>query len=174
MDLLAGRGQDDLLPELAQQDGPGGQLAVVGDDPDDVADGRVGIGAEEQVGRGQVEEVQGVRLEHLAVVHQPAHLFGRRGEALGRDAGDGVHGLGRGQVVADRADAAEALHEHGRLPVGAALDEALEAAELDDVQPGLGHRVAVVQVDGDLAVALNAGDGFDGDLACHDVLLSRT
>ena len=45
---------------------------------DDVADGRVGVEAEQQVGRDQVEEVQGVRLEHLPVVHQPAHLLGRR------------------------------------------------------------------------------------------------
>ena len=48
-----------------------------------------------------------------------------------------VHGLGRGQVVADRADAAQPLHEHRDLPVGAALDEPLEAAELDDVQARL-------------------------------------
>jgi hypothetical protein len=37
--------------------------------------------------------------------------------------------------MADRADAAQALHHHRHLPVGPALDEDLEAAELDDVQP---------------------------------------
>jgi hypothetical protein len=40
-------------------------------------------------------------------------------------------------VVAHRADAAQALHHHRQLPEGPALDEALEAAELDDVQPRL-------------------------------------
>ena len=47
-------------------------------------------------------------------------------------------GLGRGQVVADRADAAQPLDEDRDLPVGMALDEALEAAELDDVEARLG------------------------------------
>ena len=81
-------------------------------------------------------------------------------------ADDDVHGLGRGQVVADRADAAEPLDEDRGLPVGPALDEALEAAELDDVEAGLGHLAGVVELDGDLAVALDPGDRFDGDLSC--------
>ena len=86
-------------------------------------------------GRDQVEEVQRVRLEHLAVVHEPAHLLGRGRELLAAD--DPVHRLGGGEVVADRADAAEPLDEHGHFPEGPALDEPLEAAELDDVQPRL-------------------------------------
>ena len=80
-----------------------------------------------------------VRLEDLPVVHQPAHLLGRRRQLLAAD--DAVHRLGRGQVVADRADAAQPLHQDRHLPERAALDEALEAAELDDVQPGL-HDLA--------------------------------
>jgi hypothetical protein len=40
-------------------------------------------------------------------------------------------------VVAHRADAAEALDDDRQLPERAALDEALEASELDDVQPRL-------------------------------------
>ena len=86
-------------------------------------------------GEHEVEEVQGVRLEDLPVVHQPAHLLGRRRELLAAD--DAVHRLGRRQVVADRADAAQPLHQDRHLPEGPALDEALEAAELDDVQAGL-------------------------------------
>ena len=53
----------------------------------------VGVEAEQQVGRGQVEEVQRVGLEDLPVVHQPAHLLGGRRELLAAD--DPVHGLGR-------------------------------------------------------------------------------
>ena len=172
VDLLAGRGQDDLLAELAQEDGPGGQVLVEGDDADDVPDGRVGVHAQEEVGRGEVEEVQGVGLEHLPVVHQAPHLLRRRGELARPGADDDVHGLGRGQVVADRADAAEPLDEDRGLPVGPALDEALEAAELDDVEAGLGHLAGVVQPDGDLAVAFDPGDGFDRDLSTHGRSLS--
>jgi hypothetical protein len=82
------------------------------------------------------------------------------------------------QVVADRADAAQALHDDGHSQYRPALDEPLEAAELHDVQPRLVDLVvAVVQVDGHLAVPLDAGhrlDDFDqlGSPCCG--LLSRT
>ena len=132
----------------------------------------IGVHAQEEVGRGEVEEVQGVGLEHLAVVHEPPHLLGRRGQLARPGADDDVHGLGRGQMVADRADAAEPLDEDRGLPVGPALDEALEAAELDDVETGLGHLAGVVQPDGDLAVAFDPGDGFDRDLSSHGRSLS--
>ena len=145
-----------------------------GGDADDVADGRVGVHAQEEVGRGEVEEVQGVGLEHLAVVHQAAHLLRRRGQLARPGADDDVHGLGRGQVVADRADAAEPLDEDGGLPVGAALDEALEAAELDDVETGLDDLAGVVQPDGDLAVALDAGDGFDRYFLTHGLSILQS
>ena len=49
-----------------------------GDDADDVALGDVGVEAEQQVGRGQMEEMQRVRLQDLAVVHQAADLLGGR------------------------------------------------------------------------------------------------
>jgi hypothetical protein len=70
------------------------------------------------------------------------------------------------EVVAHRADAAEPLHRDRHLPVRPALDEALEAAELDDVQPGLLHLAALVEQDRDLAVTLDTGDRFDHDAAC--------
>ncbi len=154
-------------PNLRRRTALRRQLLVEADDADDVPHGRVGVHAQEEVGRGEMEEVQGVGLEHLAVVHQAAHLLGRRRELARPGADDDVHGLGRGQVVADRADAAEPLDEDRGLPVGAALDEALEAAELDDVEAGLGHLAGVVEADGDLAVAFDPGDGFDGDLSTH-------
>jgi hypothetical protein len=112
-----------------------------------------------------VEEMQGVRLEHLAVVHKPPHLLGRRREPLGADARDDVHRLGGSQVMAHRADAAEPLDEDRSFPVGAALDEPLEAAELDDVEARADDLAIVVELDSDLPVALDAGDGFYGDLS---------
>jgi hypothetical protein len=70
-------------------------------------------------------------------------------------------------VVADRADAAEPLDEDGGLPVGAALDEALEAAEFDDMEPGLLDLPGVIEMDGDLPVAFDPGHGLDRDLSGH-------
>ncbi len=60
--------------------------------------------------------------------------------------------------MADRTDAAEPLHGDRHLPVGPALDESLEAAKLDDVQPRLLHVIVFVEQNADLAVSFDAGD----------------
>ncbi len=101
------------------------------------------------------------------------HLAGAKAMdmVVGADAGNDVHRLGGRQVVAHRADAAEPLDEDRRLPVGAALDEPLETAELDDVEPRAGDLALVVELDGDLPVALDSGDGLYGDLSSHDAVL---
>jgi hypothetical protein len=160
-----------LLAELAEHDPLDRQVPVLEDDADDVPDGRIGVHAEEKVRRSEVEEMEGMRLEHLAVMHETAHLLGRRREPFGPGADDDVHGLGSGQVVAHGTDAAEPLDEHRSLPVGTSLDKPLEAAELHDVEPRLGDLSPVVKVDGDLSVAFDARDGFDGYLSSHGVVL---
>jgi hypothetical protein len=66
-------------------------------------------------------------------------------------------------VVADRADAAQALHDHRHLPHQPAADEAFKAAELDDMQPRLVDLVVAVEVDRHLAMAFHAGDRRDLD-----------
>jgi hypothetical protein len=124
---------------------------------------RRGVEAEQQVWRRQVEEVQGVRLQDLAVVHEPPDPIGGRGQR-GR-ADHRVEGLGGGQVVADRADPAQPLHHHRHLPVRPPDDEPLEAAELDDVQPHLMDAVSVVEEDRHLAVALDPRHRLDHDAA---------
>jgi prolyl-tRNA editing enzyme YbaK/EbsC (Cys-tRNA(Pro) deacylase) len=68
-------------------------------------------------------------------------------------------------MVRHRADAAQPLHHHRHLPVRAAADEGLEAAELDDVQPRLAHAVVLVEQQRHLAVALHARQRVDGDAA---------
>ncbi len=80
-------------------------------------------------------------------------------------AGDQVHGLDRGEVMADRTDAAQALHRDRDLPIGAALDENFKTAKLDDVQTDLMDLVVGVEEQRDLAVALDPCDGVDGDAA---------
>ena len=125
----------------------------------------LGTEAEQQVGRGQVEEMQRVRLQDLAVVHQPAQFLGGRRQPRCHRADDLVQRLGRGQVMRHRADAAQALHHHRHFPIRPALDEFFEAAEFDDVQAHLMHLVVLVEQDRDLAVAFDARDRVDGDAA---------
>ena len=110
-----------------------------------------------------MEEVQGVGLQCLTQVHQAAQFLRGRCELI--DADELVDCLGGSQMVADRTDAAEALHEHRQLPVGPALDEALEATEFDDMQPRLLDAVLLVHQQCDLAVALDARDRIDHDAA---------
>ena len=110
-----------------------------------------------EVGQKPGEEVQGVRLEELPVVHEPAHLLGRGGELLTAD--EPVDRLGGAEVVAHGADAAEPLDGHGHLPEHTALDEPLEAPELDDVEPGLGNIIVFVEQQRHLPVPFDTGDG---------------
>ena len=70
-------------------------------------------------------------------------------------------------MVTDKADSADPLHQHRRLPEWVALNELLEAAELDDMQPGVDDIAVVVEVHGHLPVALDAGDGVDDQLSTH-------
>ena len=156
---LAPQPLDDLLAEAAQADRFEGELRVGGDDAEDVADGRVGIEAQDEVRAGQVEEVHPVGLHHLRHVQKLPQQH-RRPRQFHPD--DGVAGLGGGQVMADRADPADALGDLGHLEVGAAFAELFQAAELVHVQEGRLDLAPVVEVDRDAGVALDAGDGFNG------------
>ncbi len=163
VDALAADAADDLLAEFAQLHAFQARFgkARIAQHTDDIAVGGVILEAEQQIGRGQVKEMQGVGLQSLAQMHQPAQLLGRRGELVHAD--QLVHGLGGGEVVAHRADAAQALHQHRQLPVRTALDETLEAPEFDDVQAGLLDAVVFVQQQADLAVAFHPGHRVDDD-----------
>ena len=86
-------------------------------------------------------------------------------EAVIRAPQHAVKSLGRCQLVRHRTDAAQALHNLRNFPIGPALDELLEAAELDDVQPRLLHAVLLVEQQGHLAMAFDARDRVDGDPA---------
>ena len=68
----------------------------------------------------------------------------------------------------DRADAADARHEAGHLVERAALREFLEAAHLGYVEVCVFNFARGVELDRDFAVALEAGDGVDGDGLAHD------
>ena len=131
VDALAGQPLDDLLAELPQPDAVARELRVGRDHAEDVARGRVGVHAEQQVGRGQVEEAQRVRLHDLREVEDAAQVGRRLRDAHGQD---GVARLGRGDQVAHRADAADARHQRRHLVERPPFAELLEAAELRDVE----------------------------------------
>jgi hypothetical protein len=105
---------------------------------------------------GEVEEREGVRLEDLAVVEEAAEADGPVRDLDGEEL---VPRLGRGEHVAHRADAADPGGDARHLADGPPLAELLEAAELDDVEPGVGNLPLVVQEEGDLGVALDAVTG---------------
>ena len=135
MDAFSGDMGDDFLPELAGEHALPGEIGEGRRDPNDVAFGDFALEAEQEIGRREMEEVQRVRLHQLAIMQEAAQLLRRRRQRA--EAGDKVHRLGRRDEVADRADAAEALHRDRNLPVWPAPDEDLEPAELDDVEPDL-------------------------------------
>ena len=154
---------DDFLAELAGQHALPGEIGKRRRHAEDVALADLALEAEQQIGRGEVEEMQRVRLNDLAVVQQATQLLGGRRERP--VAGDQVHRLGRRKQVAHRADAAEPLHGDRHFPVRPAFDENLEAAKLDNVEPHLMDPVLLVEQDGDLAVSLDARDRLDRDPA---------
>src|SRR5580704_3284567 len=69
---------------------------------------------------------------------------------------DGVAGLRRCQLMADGADAADARSNARHLVIRAAFGELLEAAHLSHLELGVGYFAIVIELNGDLAVALNA------------------
>jgi hypothetical protein len=71
--------------------------------------------------------------------------------------------------VADRADAADAGRQRGHLVERPPFDQLLEAAKLGDVEAGRSDPPGVVQLDSDLAMPLDAGNGVNGDSLAHVV-----
>ncbi len=64
-------------PELAQLDAGARQLGIGLDHTDDVAGGGIGVHAQQQVGRGEIEEAEGMRLHELRAVHDLAQQLAR-------------------------------------------------------------------------------------------------
>ena len=79
-----------------------------------------------------MKKMQRMRLQGLAEMQQAAQLLGRRRKLLHAD--QLIHRLGRSQLMTDRADPAQALHEKRHFPVGPPLNEFFEACGIDDVK----------------------------------------
>jgi hypothetical protein len=90
-----------------------------------------------------MEEMQGMGLEELPIVHQSPNLL-RSGRKLVY-ARHHIHRLSGRQMMAHRANTAQTLDEDRSFPIGSALYEALEPPELYDVKPSLLDLILVVE-----------------------------
>ena len=162
VDLLAADHADDLGGLGAQLDHRAGGLeADLADDAEDVARRRVALRPHDEVRAGEDVEVRRVVGHVERVVEQLAqHAAGGRD----LDAEHGVDGLGGRHVVSLRAHAADARRDARQLLDRAADAEALEPAQLRDLEVDVLDLVVVVDEDLDLAVTLETGDGIDGYL----------
>ena len=101
--------------------------------------------AAEEVGRVQQVDVQGLALDPLPAVQQPAQ---RRQLPVHDDAAGVLDRSAGAHLVGDRADPAHPGGDVGRLGVGASAQERLEEARrFVDLQPGLGDLAAVACAD---------------------------
>ena len=106
---------------------------MLGNQRQDIAGGHLGIHAQQEVGSRQIEEAQCVRLHNLGAMDELAQQFRRRGNA---DRHDGIAGLRRRQLMADRADAANARSDPRHFVIGTAFGELFETADLGDMELG--------------------------------------
>ena len=164
MNALVAEQFDDALPKAAQSHAGAAQFRLGRGHAQNIAQLGIGLHAQQQIGRGEIEEAQRVRLHHLRQVQHAAQL---RGGVRNAHRHDGFAGLGRGNQVRNRADAADARHQAGHLVERPALAEALEAAHLRHVKVRVLHFALAVELDGDFAVAFKACYRIDGDGLAH-------
>ena len=164
VDASARQTFDHLLAESAQADAVAGELRVRGGDTEEIACCRRVVHAQQQVRGAEVEPAQRVALDELAEVEDAPQVGRGLGNAHRQQL---VAGLGRGQDVAHRADAADARGQRRHLEVRPADHELLESADLGHLEPGLRDPASLVEQQGDAGVALDTGDGFDDDPLCH-------
>ena len=158
MDLASAREFDDLLAELAKSDPAPGDIRMLLDEADDIARGRVAVEPQQQIRCAQMEETQRVRLRQLAHVQQLAQQFRRARDVHTQDR---IAGFRAGEQMAHGTNPANARGDLRHLGEEPSLAEFLEAAELDHMEPRVGHVARVVEMDRDLRVPLDAGHGID-------------
>jgi len=108
-----------------------------------------------------------MRLHNLTHMHQFAQQFSRAGR---RAAHHRVASFSRRQVMAHRADAADARGNVGHFKDHAAFAEFFKTAEFVHMQVRVIHRAIIVHADGDLGVPFNPGDGLNRNFLCYHFL----
>ena len=101
-----------LWPKRRRADTGAAKFRLGGGDAEECCALRVGFHAQKQIGRGEIEEAERVRLHHLRQVQHAAQL---RGGVRNAHRHDGFAGLGGRDEMRDGADAADARHETGHL-----------------------------------------------------------
>ena len=117
----------------------------------------------------EVRATQGVKvrgvISHIErAVEQLAQLFGggRRIHVI-----DGIRGLGGSHMMCFRAHAADAVGEQRHFFYRSPKTEALEAAQLRDLEIGICDVAFLIEEDLDLAVALKAGNRINRNSLRH-------
>ena len=123
--------------------------------PDNIADRVRRIRPQQEIGSRQEVEVQDVLFHEGNAVAQLAQLLAGRGRL---DSKDCVASLGRGQVMRPRTHSANARCNARHIFYRAAQAEFFEAAQFNDVHPGGIHVAGIVELNGYLGMALDAGD----------------
>ena len=121
-------------PYLRSLTGLERQLGVDLDQARHVADGRVGIKAQQQIGRGQVEKVHRVRLDDLAHVQQLAQAVSPGAAAATPATSSQALADARWWLTGQMPQMRGVIDRH--FEIHAALGELFKAAELVDVQIG--------------------------------------
>ena len=151
---------DDVMAVFARLDHLAADLQPdLVDHAQDIALGDRSIRAHDEIRTAQGVEVGGVVGEVKAGVEQLAQLLGG-GRRI--DVVDRIGGLGGRHVMRFRAHAADAVGEQRHFLHRAPDTKALEAAQLGDLEIGVGDIALFVQEDLDLAVAFQPGDRVDG------------
>ncbi len=164
MDGLTRNGFQHLRAEVAHLHHFSGNVRRRLQHADDIADGVISIRPEQEIGSRQEIEVQDVLFHVGNAVAQFAQLLAGRGWF---DSEDRVASLGRGQVMRPRAHTANARRDAWKVFHGLSEAEFLEAAQFNDVDPGGVHVAGIVELNGHLGVALDAGDRLNDECLCH-------
>ena len=144
MDTLLRQPLDDLQTEFPQLDAQARQLGMLLDDADHVALGGIGVHAEQQIGRREIEETERMRLHELRAVQQLPQLNGSRRNPHCQNA---VAGFGGCQQVAHRANTAYPRGDAGHFVEGAPLGKLFESTRLGDVELRAGNTALIIQMD---------------------------
>ena len=119
----------------------------------------------EEIRRVQHVDVEYVAFDPFAAIKQPAKLAQRPADG---NAERVLHRVDGAHLIGDRADAADARHEVGRLGEGAAAQERLEEARRLEDRELRRFYLAVAHDDLERAFAFDAREIVDLDrLTCH-------
>src|SRR5208282_946448 len=164
MDGLASYGFEHLGAEVAHFHHLCGNIRRRLQHADHIADGIVGVRTEQKIGSSQEIEMEDVLFHVGDAVTQLAKLLARGGWI---DSKDCIASLGRGKMMRPRTYTANARRDAGEIFHRLSEAKLFEAAQFNHVHPGGVHVTGIIELNGHLGMALNAGDRLNDDCLCH-------